>query len=1619
LAALQRGEVFAYLDNLLIIGDYQAKLKVANIKIAGQTPYVNAQRMAVRKDWAPLAGILDKALASIPETERHDIYRKWVPIRYEHGFDYALFWKVLAGFAVILLALVVWNWRLTKEIQQRKRAEAALSESEQRSRILAEASFEGIAVTAQGVLLDCSEHMARMLGYGRSELLGKSVQEFIAPEHRDRVAEAQRTGRLELYEHRMLRADGTEFPVEVRARSAQIGGRPVRITAVRDMTEHQRSEQALRLFQYSIDQASDAVFWMNREGGFSYVNDQACRSLGYSRDELLQLCLWDIDPVFPKALWFERWEAYQKDRRGGAEHLESSHRRKDGSLFPVEVVSKHLWLGDAEVHVAFVRDITERKNAEEALREKTEELNRFFTTTLDLLCVADTDGRFRRLNPQWETVLGYSLAELDGKRFLDLVHPEDLEATVKAVARLDAQQPVLNFVNRYCCKDGSYRWFEWRSSPRGKLIYAAARDITERKRTEETLLRVNKAVECASDAIGLADSQGRHFYQNKAFTDLFEYKTEEINAPGGEPAGYVNKNLAREVFAKIMSGGAWSGEVEMKSKSGRKFPVWMRADAIKDEDGRVIGLVGVHTDITERQRAAEALRYRADFERVLLHISAQLMAVIPAEVDAAVNQALADVGRFAGVDRCYAFLFRDQNTFADNTHEWCADGIEPQLPRLQGLAVTDFPSLAGTIAHGQPVCISRVRDLPPESAERQELEREGIQSLVLVPMVFGDAVLGFLGVDSVRTERIWGDDLVDLLKITGNMIANALERKRAEEALRASMTQLQTVVTGAPIVLYSFDRHGVFTVSEGKGLAGLGLKPGEIVGRSVFDVYGNLPEAIAALRRALAGETFTLELSFPAGGTFEVSHIAMRDAAGNYDGTIGVLVDITERKRAEAVAREGQERLGLALKGADLGSWDWNVQTGEVRVNERWAQMLGCRADEIEPHVKTWEDLVHPEDLPRVREVLQAHLDGRTPSYETEHRMRHKSGGWVWVLDRGRVITRDAAGKPLRATGTHLDITERKLAELKLRESEALYHDLVETSQDLIWQCDAEGLYTYLNPAWEEVFGCRLEEMLGRSFADFQSPEHAARDVQVFAQLLQGGSVRGHETVHRAKDGRALHLVFNAKAIMDGSGRILGTRGTAYDITERKRAETALQESETRFRQVVESSPMPLGISNLSGQIEYINPRFQEVFGYSLEEVSEVKHWFQQAYPDPDYRQTVAAQWQQAIEKSAQEQRHSEVMDVHITCRDGSVRIMQVFGAIMGDRLLAVFNDLTERIRTEEALRESEQRFAVFMENLPAGAFMKDVPGAVVYANRYLCDLFGWENVVGQSTRDLMPPEVAERMEAEDRAALAHGPLTVTEQVRDAAHRERIFQTSKFPIARAGRAPLLGGITVDITELRRIEQRLQAALEEKTTLLREVHHRVKNNLQAMIALMRMRDRQLTDPAARQLLAQLQEQVRTMSLVYEQLYQSGNLAQVKMPDYLGALAMHGVRAFGGDREVDLRIEVEDLVLDVADASPCGLIVNELLTNALKHAFPPEFASQSVLRVGLRRLGKRLELTVEDNGRGLPPGLDWEHAQSLGLRLVHMWATHQMGATIQVDNTPGARYTITFEPSVTQR
>jgi two-component system cell cycle sensor histidine kinase/response regulator CckA len=273
--------------------------------------------------------------------------------------------------------------------------------------------------------------------------------------------------------------------------------------------------------------------------------------------------------------------------------------------------------GRASRLLGIARDVTERKKAEEVLRAKSEELERYFTSSLDLLCIADVDGYFLRLNPEWEKVLGYTIAELEGRRFLDLVHPDDMNDTRKALSRLENKEEILSFENRYRCKDGSYRWIEWRSRPVDGLIYAAARDITRRKDMAAALRaseeRLSRIVGAAQDAIVMIDPCGSISMWNDSATRIFGYSESEVLGRNLHQLLAPNRFLEDHLraFAGFVNGGEGRSigrvaEMVAKHKSGAEFPIELSlASAHLGGGWHAIGVV---RDITERKRVEEALR---------------------------------------------------------------------------------------------------------------------------------------------------------------------------------------------------------------------------------------------------------------------------------------------------------------------------------------------------------------------------------------------------------------------------------------------------------------------------------------------------------------------------------------------------------------------------------------------------------------------------------------------------------------------------------------------------------------------------------------------------------------------------------------------------------------------------------------------------------------------------------------------------------------------------------------------------------------------------------------------------------------------------------------------------
>jgi PAS domain S-box-containing protein len=274
--------------------------------------------------------------------------------------------------------------------------------------------------------------------------------------------------------------------------------------------------------------------------------------------------------------------------------------------------------------VMTLKDISEQQVQRIEIENKAEELDRFFNLSLELLAIANTDGYFLKLNKQWEEVLGYPLEEIEGKRFLDFIHPDDLPATLEAIDTLDAQNPVLSFTNRYRAKDGSYRYLEWRSRPHGKLIYAAARDISNQiiadEKLRESLRRFRALFEQSNDAVLLLDLEGQHVAVNQKAAEMLGYTVEELVAIHSTDVS-AEPEKTREAFKRLLSGERIAPyERLLRRKNGSIFPVEMNIQLTHDDYGNAVGIQAIARDISTRKQNELKLyeseaRFRALFEQ--------------------------------------------------------------------------------------------------------------------------------------------------------------------------------------------------------------------------------------------------------------------------------------------------------------------------------------------------------------------------------------------------------------------------------------------------------------------------------------------------------------------------------------------------------------------------------------------------------------------------------------------------------------------------------------------------------------------------------------------------------------------------------------------------------------------------------------------------------------------------------------------------------------------------------------------------------------------------------------------------------------------------------------------
>jgi len=601
-------------------------------------------------------------------------------------------------------------------------------------------------------------------------------------------------------------------------------------------------------------------------------------------------------------------------------------------------------------------------------------------------------------------------------------------------------------------------------------------------------------------------------------------------------------------------------------------------------------------------------------------------------------------------------------------------------------------------------------------------------------------------------------------------------------------------------------------------------------------------------------------------------------------------------------------------------------------------------------------------------------------------------------------------------------LQERKRREEALRESEKKYRLLIENTHDIIYTLNPEGAFTFVSPSWTELLGHPIDQVIGKSFGIFVHPDDVPRCQVAIQRMVETGERQsGIEYRVQHADGSWRWHASSGALVRNKAGKVVDYEGIASDITERKRAEEALRRAEENFRYTLDDFPLGVRIITAEGETIYANRAILDIYGYDgIEELrtTPVKN----RYTPESY-----AEFQIRHNKRQQGEEAPSEYEISIVKKNGDVRHLQVFRKEVlwnGERQYqALYRDITERKRGEEALRESEEKHRMLFETMAQGVVYQDADGRIISANPAAERILGLSLDQMRGRTSIDPRWRAIHEDGSDYPGETHPSMIALRTGREVQGIMAVFNPQKesyawinisaVPQFRPGGSQPYQVYTTfaDITERKQAEEVIRTSLREKEVLLREIHHRVKNNMQVISSLFNLQAGYIKDEEALRILKEGQTRIRSMALVHEKLYQSGDLSRIDLAGYIQSLSAHLFHVYLVDpNQVRLETEFEDVPLDINTALPCGLILNELISNALKHAFPA--GRKGVLMIRLRR-GKdgAVELRIADNGVGFPKGLDFRRIESLGLQIVNL-LVGQLEGTIKLAGKNGTAFTVAF-------
>ncbi len=1026
----------------------------------------------------------------------------------------------------------------------------------------------------------------------------------------------------------------------------------------------------------------DGFYLIDTEGCILDANDFYCSMIGYSREELLTMKVKDLEAVDSEEVIKGR---IQQILESGYARFETRHLRKDGRIIDVEC-SVNFLTEEKPKLFCFLRDITGRKELEESLRRQKEEFELIFDNIPAQIWYKDTLNNFVRVNRQVCADIGMTNDQIEGHSaaeifpsFAEKYYQDDLEV-------INSGHPKRGIIEQINAAGGELRSVQTDKMPvsekDGKVVHliALVKDITERKRGEEMLRLQSDAMDASIDGLAILDADHQYIYLNKSHAQIYGYDD------AGELTGkswrvlYGEKELQRfdqEIMPEISRKGYYSGRALGRKKDGSTFHQTLSLTRL--ENG---GLICSVRDISEILRMEEDLRESEDKFKYVFENSVIGKSITFISGELQINKAFCELlgyssGEMAG------------KKWQDITHP---DDIEMTNEILK-------------------TTLSEKKD--SANFTKRFVKKDG-------SVIWAE----------VSTALRRDQNGQPLYFVTA--IMDITQRKLAEDALKELNEFKKQVINSAQEGIVVYGRDLKYTVWNPYMENLTGLTASEVLGKHPMDFFPFLKAShvMDTINKALNGEICApVEFPFSVPSTGKTGWVSettgpLRDAQGKIIGAISTVRNITENKRTEEALSNSETKLRTVVQTIPDLIWLKDKDGVYLSCNAMFERFFGARESEI------------------IGKTDYDFLDRGLADFFCEHdRLAMEAGKptsneeWITFADDGHRAYLDTIKSPMYDSngtltgvlGIGRDITKRKRAEVMLQESEEKFRTIMDQSSDIIAITDDKGFITYASSASASYFLYTPEEICGHHFMEFVDDSVATKAITIFKDIVEHGARSNADWMLKRKDGST--FIGNLIGSNFRSGGMNGVLFVIRDVTERKKEEEELirakgkaEQSGLRLSQInkeleernvfiqtiLDNLPIGLSLNELSdGRAVYMNKKFEELYGWSSKEITSVGSFFENVYPDPDYRKQIVERIMTDINSGDPGKMHWE--NISVTRKDGTNRIVNAVNIplIKQNTMVSTVMDITalhviqnDLVKAKEKAEESDRLKSAFLANM-------------------------------------------------------------------------------------------------------------------------------------------------------------------------------------------------------------------------------------------------------------------------------------------------------------------------------